>query len=212
MRTLKQPRAEATRERIVAAAAELFAFKGYHDTKLEEVHAQAGVTTGAFFHHFRSKEDLGFAAIDRHMEKRRARLDDIMSRVPKKPDDNDPFEWIVQRLDAIQEMIRQRGPRKGGCIIGNLSTSLADTHEPFRKRLAKCFEEMAVEFRPYLDAAMPKRTPRPVKEPLDTADLARYIVTVIEGAIMLSRTRHDRRLVAQHFDHLKRYLRQVLSA
>src|SRR6516162_1925767 len=70
MRVLQQLRAEATRERIVAAAARLFALKGYHDTKLEEVLKAARATTGAFFHHFLGKEDLGFAVIDRHMARR----------------------------------------------------------------------------------------------------------------------------------------------
>ena len=50
-----------TRQRILQAAAGLFALKGYHDTKLEEVLDTAHVTKGAFFHHFRDREDLGFA-------------------------------------------------------------------------------------------------------------------------------------------------------
>ena len=74
MRAVRQPRAVETREKILGEAARLFALKGYHDTKLEEVLKAAQVTTGAFFHHFSSKEDLGFAVIDRHMEKRRRRL------------------------------------------------------------------------------------------------------------------------------------------
>ena len=44
------------------AAARLFALKGYHDTKLEEIRTAAEVTTGAFFHHFQSKEGLLGAA------------------------------------------------------------------------------------------------------------------------------------------------------
>ena len=67
MRDVKQPRALATRARIIREAARLFALKGYHDTKLQEVLRGAEVTTGAFFHHFHSKEDLSFAVIDRHM-------------------------------------------------------------------------------------------------------------------------------------------------
>ena len=55
----------------------------------------------------------------------------------------------------------------------------------FRKRLAECFDEMAFEFKPHLDEAM--NAHRPIRR-VDTRQLARYIVTVIEGAIMLSRT------------------------
>ena len=67
MRVLKQPRAKVTRDKVVAEASRLFALKGYHDTKLEEVLKAAGVTTGAFFHHFEGKEELAFAVIERHM-------------------------------------------------------------------------------------------------------------------------------------------------
>jgi AcrR family transcriptional regulator len=61
MKVVRQPRAVETREKILGEAARLFALKGYHDTKLEEVLKSARVTTGAFFHHFGSKEELGFA-------------------------------------------------------------------------------------------------------------------------------------------------------
>jgi TetR/AcrR family transcriptional regulator, transcriptional repressor for nem operon len=207
MRTVKQPRALATRDRILAEAARLFALKGYHDTKLDELLNAAGVTTGAFFHHFDGKEDLGFAALDRHMQRRQKSLNEIERRMPSLPDD-DPLARVFRRLDAIQVMARQREQRKGGCIIGNLSTALSDTHDGFRQRLAECFEEMALEFKPHLDAAVQKcgRGRR-----VDTAALARYIVAVIEGSIMLTRTQRDKQMMTCHFDYLKEHLRQSLG-
>jgi len=205
MRTIKQPRALATREGILAEAARLFALKGYHDTKLEEVLSGARVTTGAFFHHFRSKEELGFAVLDRHMEKRREELEQIEQAMPPTREE-DPLQHVFRRLDAIQEMVQRRAHRKGGCIIGNLSTTLSDTHDGFRRRLARCFEEMALEFKPHLDAAA-RQTGRRV----DTVALARYIVAIIEGSIMLTRTQQDRRLMNCHFDYLKEHLRRTLG-
>ena len=81
-------------------------------------------------------------------------------------------------------MVASRRHRKGGCIIGNLSTSLSDTHEAFRQRLARCFDEMALEFQPHL--ARPRNArPGPAR---GNESLARYIVAVIEGSIMLRRT------------------------
>ena len=148
MRELKQARALATRSRIVGEAARHFALKGYHDTTLEEVFTGAQVTTGAFFHHFASKEDLGFAVINSHMEKRKRDLEQIEKRIQGSHIEADPLRRLIRRLDAIQEMVRQREKRKGGCIIGNLSTALSDTHDAFRRRLAECFDEMALEFKP----------------------------------------------------------------
>jgi TetR/AcrR family transcriptional regulator, transcriptional repressor for nem operon len=213
MKTVKQPRALATQEKIVTAAAGLFALKGYHDTKLDEILAAAEVTRGAFFHHFQSKEELAFAVIDGHMEKRRRRLDQIEQRLQTEQGlpqvrDDDPLACVFRRLDAIAEMVRQRGNRKGGCIIGNLCTALADTHDAFRRRLAECFDEMALEFKPHLDAAVRQHCP---KRPVDTWELARYIVALLEGSIMLGRTHRDRLMMDRNFNHLKQYIRQSLA-
>jgi len=208
MRNLIQPRARATRERIIGEAARFFALKGYHDTKLEEVLKAADVTTGAFFHHFQSKEDLGFAVIDSHMQKRLQHLEEIEQCMPPLSVD-DPLQRVFRRLEAIQEMVRLSEHRKGGCIIGNLTTSLSDTHEAFRRRLSECFDEMALEFQPHLDAAVKRHCPQ---RHVDTWELARYIVAIIEGSIILGRTQKDRHLMTRHFDYLKDHLKRSLQA
>jgi TetR/AcrR family transcriptional repressor of nem operon len=206
MRTLKQPRALVTRDSIIAAAGRLFAIKGYHGTKLEDILAAAEVTTGAFFHHFHSKEDLGFAVLDRHMEKRRQLLETIEAAMPAAY--GDPLEEVFRRLDAIREMARRRERGKGGCVIGNLSTALSDTHEAFRRRLAKCFDQMAGEFKPHLDAAA--RHGGKIDK-IDTWEMARYIVAIVEGSIMLTRTHRDRQMMERQFELLKQHLRQTLG-
>src|SRR5271155_4529853 len=107
MKDVKQPRALETREKILQAAARLFALKGYHDAKLEEVLSTAQVTKGAFFHHFRDREDLGFAVLDWHMDQRRQMLDAIEQEMPPAKQ-ADPLQKVLRRLDAIQEMVRRR--------------------------------------------------------------------------------------------------------
>jgi TetR/AcrR family transcriptional regulator, transcriptional repressor for nem operon len=207
MKAVTQPRALETREKILHAAARLVALKGYHDAKLEEVLDAAQVSKGAFFHHFRDREDLGFAVLDWHMDQRRQRLDLIEQELPLAKQAG-PLRQVFRRLDAIQEMVRRREGCKGGCIIGNMSTALSDCHDGFRKRLAECFDEMAQEFLPHLEAAarqgrLALRT--------NTSDLARYIVTVIEGAIMQARTLGDPELLPRQLAYLKEHLKKCLE-
>jgi TetR/AcrR family transcriptional regulator, transcriptional repressor for nem operon len=207
MKAVTQPRAFETREKILQAASRLFALKGYHDSKLEEVLDSAGVSKGAFFHQFRDREDLGFAVLDWHMDRRRQLLDAIEQELsPAKH--ADPLQKVFRRLDAIQEMVRRREGRKGGCIIGNLSTALSDCHDGFRKRLAGCFDEMAAEFLPYLKA---KARQGRVKRRTNMSELARYIVTVIEGAIMQGRTLGDAELLPRQLAYLKEHLKKCLE-
>ena len=208
MKEVKQPRALETREKILQAAACLFALKGYHGTKLEVVLDTAQVTKGAFFHHFRDREDLGFAVLDWHMDQRRQLLDAIEQELPL-AEEAPPLQRLFRRLDAIQEMVRRRAGCKGGCIIGNMSTALSDCHDGFRKRLAECFDEMAQEFLLHLEAAA--RQGR-VTRRTNTTELAQYIVTVIEGAIMQARTLGDAKLLPRQLAYLKEHLKKCLVA
>src|SRR5271165_4812505 len=99
MKAVTQSRALETREKILQAAAGLIALKGYHDAKLEEVLDTAQVTKGAFFHHFRDREDLGFAVLDWHMDRRRQLLDAIEQEAPLGKQ-ADPLQRVFRRLDA----------------------------------------------------------------------------------------------------------------
>jgi TetR/AcrR family transcriptional regulator, transcriptional repressor for nem operon len=208
MKTVKQPRALETREKILEAAARLFALKGYHDAKLEEVLDTAQVTKGAFFHHFRDREDLGFAVLNWHMDRRRRVLEAIEQELPPARQAG-PLQQVFRRLDAIQEMVRRREDCKGGCVIGNMSTALSDCHDGFRQRLAECFDEMAQDFIPHLEAATRRGT---ATRRANTRELARFIVTVIEGAIMQARTFGDPKLIPRQFAYLKEHVKKSLEA
>jgi TetR/AcrR family transcriptional repressor of nem operon len=208
VKDVKQPRALETREKILQAAARLIALKGYHDAKLDEVLEAARVTKGAFFHHFRDREDLGFAVLDWHMGQRRLLLDAIERELPAGTT-ADPLQHVFRQLDAIEEMVRRRHGCKGGCIIGNMSTALSDCHDGFRKRLAECFEQMAREFLPSLQAAAQHRGGA---GQTNLTELAQYIVTVIEGAIMQGRTFSDPTLLPRQLACLKEHLKKSLAS
>ena len=55
---------KSTRERILDAAMELFSAKGFHDTKLDEIVAQASASKGSIYFHFPNKERLFIALVD----------------------------------------------------------------------------------------------------------------------------------------------------
>jgi TetR/AcrR family transcriptional repressor of nem operon len=201
-----QARAVATREKILSAAAQLLAAKGYHDTKLDEVLQAAGVTSGAFFHHFAGKEELGFAVLDWYLARRRAELEQIERDLPSPADD--PLAPAFRWLDATAERFRRRARRKqAGCIFGNLSTSLSDTHPGFRRRLAECLDQMALDFQARLQPAA-----QHCSKPVDTLALSRYIVALLEGSILMARAQHDPEYLARHFSLLKDHLRHVFNA
>jgi AcrR family transcriptional regulator len=64
----RQEKKEQTRERLIDAAAKVFARRGYHDAGLGEIAAEAGYSTGAVYSNFSGKEELFLALADRKVE------------------------------------------------------------------------------------------------------------------------------------------------
>ena len=63
-KTQKQIQGEQTRQRIIEEAAKLFVRKGFHGTSIADLAQAVGLTKGALYHHFESKDDLFYAVID----------------------------------------------------------------------------------------------------------------------------------------------------
>src|SRR2546421_1587283 len=59
-----------TRERLLGAAATVFARRGFHGASVEEVAREAGYSIGALYSNFSGKEDLYLALLDRHVAER----------------------------------------------------------------------------------------------------------------------------------------------
>jgi AcrR family transcriptional regulator len=122
---------EETRSALLAAAATVFARKGYSGASLEEIAAIAGFTRGAVHHHFDSKEELFLAVIARHDEELLAGYGPqlLESRDPTKS----AARWQQLHGDASTEM-----------ALRVELQSLALRNEVLRHQLANV-EEAAVE-------------------------------------------------------------------
>lgn len=59
-----QQRSEETRSRILESASKLFSNRGYNKASVDEICAEAGISKGAFYHHFESKQALFLALLD----------------------------------------------------------------------------------------------------------------------------------------------------
>jgi AcrR family transcriptional regulator len=74
------------RERLLAAAAKLFAERGYRSASVDDVAAEAGFSKGAVYWHFDSKEDLLHTLID---ERVRGRTEAMLARLAEAPPEVD---------------------------------------------------------------------------------------------------------------------------
>jgi TetR/AcrR family transcriptional repressor of nem operon len=194
----KSPKGAATRDQILDSAARLIHLRGYHCTSLDDVLRESGIGKGNVDYDFKSKEELGYAIIDRLVLGFSERtLEPAFADT-----DADPVIQIHMFLDRLLDNQRQRNC-VGGCPMGNLASELSDVHEGFRQRLVGVF----IRWRARLTEAIARgqNTGR-LRGDWDAAALAQFIVAALEGAILLTKVTKDIAVMEQCVEHLKRHL------
>jgi TetR/AcrR family transcriptional repressor of nem operon len=188
----------ATRDQILNAAARLIHVQGYQSTSLDDVLRESGVGKGNFYYYFKSKEDLGYAIIDRITQAFVER-----SLGPAFTDtDADPVTQIHAFLDRVLEAQRLR-KCVGGCVMGNLASELSDVHEGFRLRLASIFDLWRV----HLAEAVSRGQARGrLRADVDASRVAQFLVAGLEGSILLSKVTKDITVMERCVEELKRHL------
>ena len=181
---------------ILDAAAEIIAERGFNRTSVEDVIRQAGLCGKShFYHYFRSKEELGYAVLDRRFEcfaeSGLALLGD--STV-------DPLDRLYRFMDSLVSVQAQRGC-KGGSVFGGLAAELSDTHEGFRERIEQVFTRWSEQIQSLLIEARPRL--RPDADPLR---LARFIIASLEGALLMSRLSREICVLEGIAADLKRFI------
>ena len=194
----KSQKGAATRDQILNAASRLIHVQGYQSTSLDDVLRESGVGKGNFYYYFKSKEDLGYAIIDRI---RRAFVERGLG--PAFGDtDADPVGQLHGFFDRVLDSQRQRNC-VGGCAIGNLACELSDVHEGFRQQLAGIFDVYRDHVAEAIRSGQQSGRLRP---DADAARVAQFLVGALEGAILLGKVTRDITVIERCVEELKVHL------
>lgn len=168
----------ATRGRLLEVAARLFHEQGYHATGVATIAREADVLPGSLYHYFPSKEDLLLGTLEWRLQALRPVVTD-----PVEAATDDGIERVFALLGRYRAGLELTGCRQG-CPIGNLALELSDDHPRVRELLEQNFANWVDVVAGWLDAAR-DRLPRGT----DTRALAGFVLTVMEGGLMLARAR-----------------------
>lgn len=190
----------STRDRLVTTAMHLFWEKGYGSTSVADVLNVAGVNSGSLYHFFPGKQDLLIAVLERYR-------DGIgeMLLAPAWKGVADPIERVFALLARYRQGVVQTGCTYG-CPIGSLALEIHEPDPPVRLALAANFEAWTAAIAGCLDGAGAR-----LPASLDRRELAEFVLTIMEGAVMQARTFRDVayfdrsvRQLRAYFDHLQR--------
>lgn len=189
---------DRTRQCLLQAAFHEIYRSGFQGAGLETILAAAGVTKGALYHHFNSKEALGYAVVEEVIgPDLRAKW---LRPLQRGKDPIDALIGIVQSESVRPEDVR------GGCPLNNLAQEMSPLDEGFRKRLAMVFHA----WRAGVAAALREgQAQGRVRRDVEAAECAGFLIAMLEGYVSLAKNAQDAKVMKAGKKNMVGWLRSL---
>jgi TetR/AcrR family transcriptional repressor of nem operon len=191
------------RTALLDAGIDVIRRQGLAATSVDDVCRAAGVTKGAFFHHFESKEAYAVAVAEHW----RAFADQVFASADyhSLPD---PLERVLAYLDFRVQLIGDDPPEEYSCAVGTMVQESFDTHPAIREACAASIFGHAASLEADLSAAL-EQAANPGSA--DAAGLARFTQAALQGAFIVGKAGDDPALAREAVSYLRELLVRVLA-
>ncbi len=177
--------------------------KGFAATSVDDLCRSAGVTKGAFFHHFPTKDALGVAGAGAWTEMARTR---IFTDAPWQAH-ADPLDRVLAHIDFRLSMLD--GPVEGfTCFVGTMVQEAYATSPAIRAACDASITAYAEALAEHVQAAIDRHG---IAHGTTALDLAFHIQAVLQGAFILAKAKDDPSIARASVMHLKRYVASLFQ-
>jgi AcrR family transcriptional regulator len=181
-----------TRDRIVAAADELFYQRGFEKTSFADIAKEVQLSRGNFYYHFKAKDEILAAVIERRKAKTQAMLDEWAAKAPA----------AIDRLRCFAEMLirNQKNIQRYGCPVGTLCTELAKVEHPAQGDAGMIFGQ----FRSWLRAQFEE-----LGHDANADALAMHLLSRSQGIATLAQAFRDEAFIRHEVKEIGRWLQSL---
>ncbi|MFW6126702.1 MAG: TetR/AcrR family transcriptional regulator [Thermodesulfobacteriota bacterium] len=191
---------DLTRQNIIAKSMQLFSVKGYFNTSIADIVQAAGLTKGGLYGHFRNKEEIWYAV---YAECVRIWKNIVFQDVKEI---HDPLERIAKVVENSMKNYLGAGIFAGGCFLLNSLADLAGQAPTMSQHLLEGFQGFSRMLRRWLEEAAEQGL---LKEGLNPAEIANFLVISLNGAAPLYAASQDPLVWQQTLAQLRFYLQSL---
>ena len=187
-----EPPVPEARERILRAAMELFRKHGFNNTSLALILKAAEITKGGFYFHFKSKEELGFAVLERTKS---FWMVNVIAALEDEPDTRTQIRKMVELMTQMH-----RGDIFHGCgLLAVLTAEMMETGSDLGEKIKDIFQEWEKSIIAILERGKAEGL---FRQGIDVRAVALILVGCCQGTTMMGHLDPER----VDYDHLLQYL------
>lgn len=197
----------ATREKILDGAQELILDLGYSGMKVDHILEHVGITKGAFFHHFKTKDDLAKALLRRFSEQDVQIYAETRERAEKLSDD--PLQQIIIFIRLFEDMFSELTEPYPGCLLASYLYELQQFDDETRDMLYEAFARWRTLLQEKFELILAKYPP---KNPVSASHLADAFTVVLEGAFITGKAMNEPKVVTEQLRLFRNYVELLFDA
>ncbi len=195
---------EQTRERLMDIAQDAVLHKGFSATSIDEIIAEANITKSGFFYHFRDKNDLAKAMLQRYLDSEWRLFDELFNKADQLSED--PLHSFLIFLKLFADTMADLPNGHPGCLVASyiyqdflfsreVRDMTSEGHRIWRRRFREKLDRIAERY--------------PPKVEVDLDDMADLLSSVADGGIILSKSLHDPSILPRQILQYRTYLKLV---
>jgi TetR/AcrR family transcriptional repressor of nem operon len=197
-----RPHRSSAKNKILDAALMVIRAKGYAAATVDDLCAASDVTKGAFFHHFKSKDDLAVAAAE-HWSKVTGELFEAAPYHGHA----DPLERVLGYLDFRKQLLTGK-VAEFTCLVGTMVQETFESSPAIRAACESSISGHAAKIETDIAEAMRQRG---LCAEWTAKSLALHTQAVLQGAFILAKAKDDAKIAAASIDHLRRYIEYLFN-
>lgn len=196
----------ATRNKILDSAKQLLLDHGYGGMSVDQVIEAAGITKGAFFHHFKSKNELAQALLDRYVEMDNVLLHDLIGRAEKLS--HDPLQQYLIFVGLLEEIMSGLNKPPPGCLVASYVYQMELFSQATQRSVIEGFHEWERVLGEKLRVIFAKHKP---KLPVTAELIYDNLLALFEGGVILAKLYNKSTALGDQLAQHKQYVELLFA-